>query len=129
MKKEIKEFLHSIDVNILKSELKKDIPDIANLADITENGVFKWAWEKSKNGSRPSYNVLIKLLKAGATVETLFGVDYKGPVKPPVLGGPLPPEIANDPDFLAGQNQALKDIEAKIEARITAKLKAKGIDL
>lgn len=127
MKKEIKDFLHAIDVGALKSELKKDVPEIAKLADITENGVYKWAWEKSKDGTRPSYNALINLLRAGATVETLFGVEYKGPVKPPVLGGPLPPEIANDPEHAAGMEWGLKDIEAKIEARVLAKLKEKGI--
>ena len=41
----------------------------------------------------------------------------------------MSPKIANDPDFLSGQQQAFKDIETKIEARITARLKAKGIDL
>lgn len=68
--------MHKIDVNALRTELNKDVADIAKLADITENGVFKWSWEKSKNGTRTSYNAIIKLLRAGASVETLFGVDY-----------------------------------------------------
>lgn len=124
------DFLHCINLENLKKEVSLDLDGIAKIVSMKNSkGVYKWSKYQFDSGTRPSYNALIKLLKAGATVETLFGVDYKGPVKPPVLGSSLPPEIANDPDFLAGQNQALKDIEAKIEARITAKLKAKGIDL
>ena len=118
------DFLHKINVDELSKELNLSVEDIAVLAGIKHSkNLGKWAQSKP-DGSRPNYNALIKLLRAGATTKTLFGVEYKG--KPALQ---LPPEIANAPDFLAGQNQALKDIEAKIEARIMAKLKAKGIDL
>ena len=70
------EFLHNIDVNALKSELGLDVPDIAELAGISENGVYKWSWSKTKNGTRPSFNAIVRMLEKGATVETLFGVDY-----------------------------------------------------
>ena len=40
-------------------------------------GVYKWAKSQDENGSRPSYNALIKLLEEGASVETLFGVEYR----------------------------------------------------
>ena len=81
--------------------------------------------------SNPRYDAIIKLIHLGATAEELFGKECADRLLQNSVGLPpqLPPEIANNPDFLAGQNQALKDIEAKIEARITAKLKAKGIDL
>lgn len=40
-------------------------------------------------------------------------------------------KIANNPEFLSGQNQALKDIEAKIAARVKNEildtLKTKGL--
>lgn len=49
---------------------------------------------------------------------TLFGVESKSFV---------PPEFANDPEHAAGLNQGLKDIEAKIEARVLAKLKERGL--
>ena len=117
--------MHKINVDELSKELNLSVEDIAVLAGIKHSkNLGKWAQSKP-DGSRPNYNALIKLLRAGATTKTLFGVEYKGG-KPALQ---LPPEIANNPDFVAGQNQALKDIEAKIEARITAKLKAKGIDL
>lgn len=70
------EFLHNIDVNALKSELELDVQDIAELAGITENGVYKWAWPKVKNGTRPTYNAILRMLERGATVKTLFGVEY-----------------------------------------------------
>ena len=39
--------------------------------------------KKSKNGNRPKYNAAVRLLRAGATVETLYGVEYKRPSPPP----------------------------------------------
>lgn len=71
------EFLHRINIEALKKELNLDVPSIAKLAGISENGVYKWAWPKESNGARPSFNAIIKLLNAGASVETLFGVNYK----------------------------------------------------
>ena len=121
------DFLHKISIEKLSKELNQSVDDIAVLAGIKQSkNLGKWAQGKP-NGSRPNYNAIIKLLRAGATVETLFGVEYKGPVKPPVLGGPLPPEIANDPEHAAGMEWGLKDIEAKIEARVLARLKEKGL--
>ena len=120
------DFLHKINVDELSKELNLSVEDIAVLAGIKHSkNLGKWAQSKP-DGSRPNYNALIKLLRAGATTKTLFGVEYKG--KPALQ---LPPEIANDPDFLAGQNQALKDIEAKIAARVKSEvlsdLKSKGV--
>ena len=107
MKKEVKDFLHKIDVNALRTELNKDVADIAKLADITENGVFKWSWEKSKNGTRPSYNAIIKLLRAGASVETLFGVDYNS-----VKKNPARHELNYDsPEFKRGVARAIDDLK------------------
>ena len=71
------EFLHRINIEALKKELNLDVPSIAKLAGISENGVYKWAWPKESNGARPSFNAVIKLLQAGASCETLFGVNYK----------------------------------------------------
>ena len=63
MAKEVKEFLHKINIDELKNELQKDVPSIADLVEIGENGVYKWAWDKADNGARPSYNALIQLLR------------------------------------------------------------------
>lgn len=85
------------------------------------------AYEKGR--SNPSFEICEKLIPLGITAQELFGKKLGDTLVCNSSALPLLPEIANDPDFLVGQNQALKDIEAKIEARITAKLKAKGIDL
>ena len=99
--------------------------DAASLIGVSSGLIGMWA----SNKAVPSYEKILKLIDKGITAEELFGKEYAEKLIANSSALPLPPEIANDPDFLAGQNQALKDIEAKIEARITAKLKAKGIDL
>lgn len=83
--------------------------------------------------SNPRYDAIIKLIHLGATAEELFGKECADRLLQNSVGLPpqLPPEIANAPDFLAGQNQALKDIEAKIAARVKSEvlsdLKSKGV--
>ena len=114
-------FLHDIDVNSLKKELKMEVPDIAKLAEISENGVYKWSWDKSKNGTRPSYNAIVRLLQAGATTKTLFGVDTAATHQPAV-----PSEIARDSEFQEGLQAAM---DAKIEAKVDAKVKAVVADV
>ena len=120
------DYLHKINIDQLSKELNLSLDEIAALAGIKHSkNLGKWAQSKP-DGARPNYNALIKLLGAGATTKTLFGIEQKHSFAPQ-----LPPEIANDPDFLAGQNQALKDIEAKIEARVKSEildtLKTKGV--
>jgi Predicted transcriptional regulator len=122
-----------MDIEAYRLRKKKTVADLAEMLGVKEAAVYNYKYGKSK----PSYESIEKMLLDGAYISEVFSDSVQDKVimalreclKAPVLGGQLPPEIANDPDFLAGQNQALKDIEAKIEARITAKLKAKGIDL
>lgn len=107
-------FLHDIDVNSLKNELKMDVPDIAKLAEISENGVYKWSWDKSKNGTRPSYNAIVRLLQKGATVETLFGVDYADTHQPaPEPAENREPIDYQDPKFLAALEKGMALIEER----------------
>ena len=80
VKKANEEYLHKINLNSLKVEMKMDLPEIARMAGITENGIYKWSWDKSRQGVRPSYNAIVRLLRNGATTKTLFGVD--APVAP-----------------------------------------------
>lgn len=109
-------FLHDIDVNSLKNELKMDVSDIAKLAEISENGVYKWSWDKFKNGTRPSYNAIVRLLQKGATVETLFGVNY-AEIHNYVPKLPLEPDDSpmdyNDPKFIDALEKGLKIIEER----------------
>ena len=107
-------FLHDIDVNLLKNELKMDVSDIAKLAEISENGVYKWSWDKFKNGTRPSYNAIVRLLQKGATVETLFGVDYAATHQPaPEPTEKREPIDYQDPKFLAALEKGIALIEAR----------------
>ena len=103
-------FLHDIDVNSLKNELKMDVSDIAKLAEISENGVYKWSWDKFKNGTRPSYNAIVRLLQKGATVETLFGVDYAATHQSApehVSAAPSPEFLKAHPELLEGMREQL----------------------
>lgn len=123
-------YLQKVNLEALQKETGMSLPELAKLAEIGPKVIYKWAY-MHKDSSRPTYNALVKLIEKGASVETLFGVEYKGSVKPPVLGGQLPPELANNPEFAVGLDQALKDSEAKIAARVKNEildtLKSKGL--
>ena len=69
-------FLHSINLDTLKRETGLTIEEIARAVGVGPKVVYKWQY-MHKDGSRPDFNAIIKLLNAGASVETLFGVNYK----------------------------------------------------
>ena len=81
--------------------------------------------------SNPRYEAILKLISLGATAEELFGKEYAEKLIATSSAWPLPPQIANDHFCLAAQNQASKDIEAKIAARVKSEilsdLKTKGL--
>ena len=113
------DFLHKISVEKLSKELNLSVDEIAVLAGIKHSkNLGKWAQSKP-DGSRPNYNALINLLRAGASVETLFGVDYKGPSKPSVDSDPIQPELDKihidyqDPKFQELVEKALIRIEER----------------
>lgn len=118
------DFLHKIDLETLKKEVGLSIEEIGNLAQLKNpKGVYNWSKDKANNGTRPPYNAVIRLLQKGATVETLFGVEYRG--------RSVPAEVAGNPEFLAGMEHALTDMKARgiireeVEQAI-ADMKAKG---
>ena len=118
------DFLHKVDLETLKKEVGLSIEEIGNLAQLKNpKGVYNWSKDKANNGTRPPYNAVIRLLQKGATVETLFGVEYKG--------RSVPAEVAGNPEFLAGVEHALSDMKARgiireeVEQAI-ADMKAKG---
>ena len=73
------DFLHKINLEKLQEETGLSIQGISELADVSVQTVYRWAWEKSKQGNRPSFNTFVRLLQKGATTETLFGVKQKQP--------------------------------------------------
>lgn len=118
------DFLHKVDLETLKKEVGLSIEEIGNLAQLKNpKGVYNCSKDKANNGTRPPYNAVIRLLEKGATVETLFGVEYKG--------RSVPAEVAGNPEFLAGVEHALSDMKARgiireeVEQAI-ADMKAKG---
>lgn len=73
-KKAEEELLHNIDLDALQRDTNLSLDEIASLSGIKDSkNLGKWAQGKP-NGSRPNYNAIIRLLRAGATQETLFGV-------------------------------------------------------
>ena len=116
-------FLHKINLNDLQKEVGIESAEGIGIFLQMKNpkGVYNWAKDKCTYGTRPSYNDIIRLLQKGATTKTLFGVDCNNV-------GPNPPDT---PELRAGQQQALKDIEATIATRvkneILTDLKNKGV--
>lgn len=115
-------FLHAVNLDSLQKETGMDLKELANLAGIGPKVIYKWQY-MHKDSSRPDYNAVVRLLEKGATVETLFGVQYKG--------RSVPAEISSDPKFMEGVEQALTDMKARgiireeVEQAI-ADMKAKG---
>lgn len=72
----IKDYLHKISLDALFRETGLNAKQIAELAGISDpKNLGKWGQSKP-DGSRPNYNAFIRLLEKGASVETLFGVEY-----------------------------------------------------
>lgn len=120
-KKAEEELLHNIDLEALEKETNLSLDEIAALSKIKDpKNLGKWSQGKP-NGSRPNYNAIVRLLRAGATTKTLFGVDYAATHQPAV-----PSEIARDSEFQEGLQAAM---DAKIEAKVDAKVKAVVADV
>lgn len=100
----MKEFLHKIDLDKLSQETGLTMDQIASMAGIAEaRNLKKWTHDKGKGGVRPVFNTMVKLIQSGATVETLFGVEYKAAVK--VVERPMSKD-----EFMKGVREALADI-------------------
>lgn len=114
-------FLHEINVDAVLKETGMDLDELCKLINVDNQSVGRWNKPKSKAGNRPKYNAIVRLLQKGATVETLFGVDYAATHQPAV-----PSEIARDSEFQEGLQAAM---DAKIEAKVDAKVKAVVADV
>lgn len=120
-------FLQKVNLEALQKETGMSLVELAELAKIGPKVIYKWRY-MHKDSSRPDYNAIVRLLEKGATVETLFGVDYK-PNKLVQNSAPsIPPELSNDPDFQKGLQQS---IDAKVSATVKTELekilKQKGL--
>ena len=85
---------------------------LSSLLDIEVQTINRWEKDKAHNGNRPVYNAIAKMFKEGATVETLFGVEY---AEMHSLKNIAPPE------FLEGLKGA-KDPESALNALVERKI-------
>lgn len=68
-------YLQKVNLNEFQKETGMTLTELAELAEIGPKVIYKWQY-MHKDSSRPSYNALVKLFEHGASVETLFGVEY-----------------------------------------------------
>ena len=112
------DYLHKISIKKISEDTGLSAEEVAKLAGIkTAKNLGKWAQSKP-DGARPNYNAFVRLFQAGATVETLFGVDYK-----PKQAAPAVPS----PDFIAAHPDLLEGLQEQLMTDIMADLKKKGI--
>lgn len=104
-------YLHEINLEELKKETGLSHEEIAELASVGPKVVYKWQY-MHKDSSRPDYNTLIRLLEKGATVETLFGVDYKNKFKPNEYDTECN-EIFKSDSFKRGVEKAIQELKNK----------------
>lgn len=111
-----KDFLHKIDLNSLQKEVKKDLDEIANLVHLKNpKGIYKWSKDQFDYGTRPSFNAIVRLLEHGATVETLFGVDYAKAHQRDKAASTeeRKPIDLDSPEFQAAVKSAIVDLKTK----------------
>jgi len=113
-KKAEEELLHNIDLEALEKETNLSLDEIAALSRIKDpKNLGKWSQGKP-NGSRPNYNAIVRLLRAGATTKTLFGVDYAATHQPaPEPAENREPIDYQDPKFLAALEKGMAIIEER----------------
>ena len=107
-------FLHEINVDAVLKETGMDLDELCKLINVDNQSVGRWNKPKSKAGNRPKYNAIVRLLQKGATVETLFGVDYAATHQPaPEPAENREPIDYQDPKFLAALEKGMALIEAR----------------
>lgn len=105
------DYLHKISVSSIEKETNLTREEIAKIAGIKDpKNLGKWGQSKP-DGSRPNYNAIIRLLQNGASVETLFGVEYRRPTVETELE--MTSDAWKDPNFLEGFKRAHEDMKAK----------------
>lgn len=102
-------YLHKIDIKSILKETGLTLNELAQISGIARsNNLKKWEKDKENGGARPSYNTFVRLLQKGATVETLFGVEYN-PKKPDATE--RKPIDFKDPKFLEMVKDALAEMK------------------
>lgn len=99
-------YLQRVNLDALQKETGLSLVELAKLAGIGPKVIYKWQY-MHKDSSRPSYDAFVKLFEAGATVETLFGVEYKGGIK--IVEQPVKLTNSDISAMLAKAAEALKN--------------------
>jgi hypothetical protein len=98
---------------MLKKELgmsvAEDIGVFLNLAN--PKGVYNWDKDQDNHGTRPSWNAIVRMLQSGATVESLFGVEYRRPTVE--TESEMTSDAWKDPKFLEGFTRAYDEMKSK----------------
>jgi len=110
--KEVEDYLHNINVDQVLRETGLDMDGLCKLVGIDYQTVNRWKFGKDRNGNRPKYNAIVRLLRSGATTNTLFGVET--PVAP---SGPQKIVITDDlvAEMLARAGSILKSKQDEIK--------------
>ena len=88
---------------------------LSELLDIEEQTINRWKKDKAQNGNRPAFNAVVKMLRKGATVETLFGVDYAKAHQRDKAASTeeRKPIDLDSPEFQAAVKSAIVDLKTK----------------
>ena len=91
-----------------------NLSGLSELLDIEEQTINRWEKDKAHKGNRPKYNAIILMLRKGATMNTLFGIDEDQQKKAPEIHNaeelkiPHADAIINTPEFREELLKALK---------------------
>ena len=106
-------FLHEINVDAVLKETGMNLDELCKLINVDSQSVGRWNKPKAKAGNRPKYNAIVRLLRAGATTKTLFGVDAATHQPAPEPAENREPIDYQDPKFLETVKKALLEIEER----------------
>lgn len=128
-------FLHAINVDDVLRETGLDIKGLCSLLNVGSQSISRWSESKEDAGNRPKYNSIIRLLLKGATVKTLFGVDYDALHTQAQANSASEPDNTpidySDPKFQEGFDKTLAVMKARgmikdEVAKTIAEMKANG---
>jgi len=110
-KKPKEEFLGKVDFFNLKKELgMKNVEDIGSFVKLSNpKNAYNWDKDKENHGTRPSYNAIVQMLKSGASVESLFGVEYNRMESK--TNDDIDEKAYNSPEFKRGVAKAIEELK------------------
>lgn len=105
-------FVHKIDFGKVLEETGLDMKALCARLGITRRVVNSWSKSKEDGGSRPDFNAVAVLLESGATVETLFGVEYKKMHREFIVPHSTQ-DVFSSPEFMTMVNAKIQEIKKK----------------